>query len=208
MELIGRDRSKGPERGVGGRGHGRRVSSQGAQAERNLELKARLGSPQAALSACGRLGATDHGVLRQRDTYFAVHRGRLKLREEDGRSELIAYHRPDLGAARESSYRRVPVADSPALSAALGETLGVLAVVAKERRLLVWEGVRIHLDRVEGIGDFVEFEAPLGAGSPRRAAQRLLAVLVDTLGVREEDRVAVGYVDLIREADGPGAGAG
>ena len=37
---------------------------------------------------------------------------------------------------------------------------GTLVVVEKRRRLLLWEGVRIHLDEVEGLGSFVELEAP------------------------------------------------
>jgi predicted adenylyl cyclase CyaB len=185
------------------------ASAKSDGARRNLELKARLRSRDAALKSCEGLGGADHGVLRQRDTYFAAAHGRLKLREEDGRAELIAYHRPDIAAERESSFHRVAVADPAALAAALAATLGIVAVVGKERRLFIWQGVRIHLDRVAGLGDFVEFEAPLGAGSPIGSARSLLAVLASRLGIREEDRVAVGYVDLIRRAspEDPGPAA-
>ncbi len=36
-----------------------------------------------------------------------------------------------------------------------------VVVVSKRRRLFLWEGVRIHLDEVEDLGNFVEFEAVL-----------------------------------------------
>jgi adenylate cyclase, class 2 len=51
---------------------------------RNIELKVRDRDPGGSLAASGALGAEDRGLLVQRDTYFAVARGRLKLREEDG----------------------------------------------------------------------------------------------------------------------------
>src|SRR5918997_2947193 len=90
-------------------------------ARRNVELKARDGDPAATLARALAAGAEGRGVLRQRDTYFAVRRGRLKLREEDpGGATLIAYERPDEAAERVSSYRLVPVPDPDALRAALG----------------------------------------------------------------------------------------
>ena len=85
----------------------------------------------------------------QRDTYFRVAEGRLKLREEEpGEAHLIAYSRPDDAAVRVSSYRVVP-ARRRARSPRWSETLGVDVVVEKRRHLLLWETVRIHLDEVE-----------------------------------------------------------
>jgi len=44
---------------------------------RNVELKARDADPEATLRRALELGASDEGVLRQRDTYFGRARGRL-----------------------------------------------------------------------------------------------------------------------------------
>src|SRR3954468_15082144 len=113
---------------------------------RNVELKARDPHPERSLDPALALGAEDRGELRQRDTYFAAPRGRLKLREQEpGGAELIAYERADAAEARESRYRIAPVADPAALREALAAALGTVAVVEKRRHLLVWEGVRIHL---------------------------------------------------------------
>ena len=99
------------------------------------------------------------GVLVQRDTYFRVPEGRLKLREESpGGAALIQYARDDRPEARESRYRITPVEDPETLRRSLDEALGTLVVVDKERRLLLWEGVRIHLDTVRGLGSFLELE--------------------------------------------------
>ncbi|HEY1566539.1 MAG TPA: CYTH domain-containing protein, partial [Solirubrobacteraceae bacterium] len=69
----------------------------------NLEIKARDADPGATAERCRALGAADHGVLEQRDTYFDGRHGRLKLRAQDGAgAELIAYRRPDAAEAQES----------------------------------------------------------------------------------------------------------
>src|SRR5215218_2727611 len=119
---------------------------------RNVELKALDPDPVRSLAVCLQLGADDRGVLRQRDTYFRVRRGRLKLREEEpGGATLIQYERPDAAAARESRYRLSPVPQPDELRASLDAALGTLVVVDKQRHLLLWDGVRIHLDTVDGL---------------------------------------------------------
>jgi homotetrameric cytidine deaminase len=128
---------------------------------RNLEIKARDADPRRSLEAALALGADDQGELTQRDTYFAGARGRLKLRQQTpGEAELIQYRRPDEGGPRVSEFRLVPVGDPRALEQALDAALGTLVVVEKRRRLLLWEGVRIHLDDVAGLGAYLELEAP------------------------------------------------
>ena len=128
---------------------------------RNLEIKARDADPRRSLEAALALGADDRGELTQRDTYFAGARGRLKLRQQTpGEAELIQYRRPDAAGPRVSEFRLVPVGDVAALEQALDAALGTLVVVEKRRRLLLWEGVRIHLDGVAGLGTYLELEAP------------------------------------------------
>ena len=128
---------------------------------RNLEIKARDADPRRSLEAALALGADDQGELTQRDTYFAGARGRLKLRQQTpGEAELIQYRRPDEAGPRVSEFRLVPVGDVAALEQALDAALGTLVVVEKRRRLLLWEGVRIHLDGVAGLGTYLELEAP------------------------------------------------
>ncbi|HEV8152457.1 MAG TPA: class IV adenylate cyclase, partial [Solirubrobacteraceae bacterium] len=130
-----------------------------APPRRNVELKARDPDPERTLRLALAAGAEDRGVLVQRDTYFAAPRGRLKLREEQpGEAHLIAYDRRDGTEARVSRYRLARAADPGALREALDAALGTVATVAKRRRLLIREGVRIHLDEVEGLGHFVELE--------------------------------------------------
>lgn len=165
---------------------------------RNIELKARDLDPERSLAVCHSVGAEPRGLLRQRDTYFAAPLGRLKLREEEGAAaQLIAYERGDLAAQRESTYRIVAAEDAAGLKAALTQTLGVRVVVSKERRLFVWRGVRIHLDRVDDLGSFLELEAVIveGALGPDDA-ERMIATLRRDLGIEIEDLIGQSYSDL------------
>ncbi len=165
----------------------------------NVELKGRLHDPADALARALALGAVDHGLLQQRDTYFPARSGRLKLREIEGApAELIAYSRADAGPAALSRYVRAP-ADA-GLAEALTEALGTRVVVTKQRRLLIWENVRIHLDEVQGLGAFLEFEAVLGPSDSRAEGESKLARLQTQLGIRDEDLIAVGYADLLEQS--------
>jgi homotetrameric cytidine deaminase len=164
---------------------------------RNVELKARDQDPEATLAAALGHGAADQGVLRQKDTYFAAREGRLKLREEEDGATLIAYARADAAAARTSAYHLVAVPDPAALAAALDASLGTVVVVEKFRRLLLWEGVRIHLDSVEGLGTWVELEAVAAADSDLGDEHRKVAELRAVLNLKDEDVVAQGYAALL-----------
>jgi homotetrameric cytidine deaminase len=169
---------------------------------RNVELKARDPDPARTLALALQAGAEDLGEITQRDTYFSGARERLKLREQEpGDSELIAYGRPDETQARVSEYRRVLVGDAQALREALDAGLGTLVVVDKRRRLLLWDGVRIHLDEVHGLGSFLELEAVAPEGSDLSAEQDKLERLRGELGVDDANLVATGYSDLL--LDGP-----
>ena len=170
-----------------------------AMARVNVELKARDPDPGATAARCAALGAQDRGVLVQRDTYFAGRHGRLKLREHAGAgAELIAYRRPDAVAPAQSGYVRAAAAEPEALREALDAALGTVVVVAKRRRLLLWENVRIHLDDVDGLGTFLELEAIVAPdGSDLAQARAKVARLRDELAIEDDALVAEGYSELL-----------
>jgi homotetrameric cytidine deaminase len=202
-------------------GHGRDDNLAAAldASMRNVELKASDPDPARTLERALALGAEDRGEFRQRDTYFAGATGRLKLREhETGGSpmwdelieyshELIGYTRPDSTEARTSTYLRVPVADVAPLLEALDAAYGTLVTVAKRRHLLIWEGVRIHIDDVDGLGTFLELEAVAEADSDLTAEHDKVERLRAELGVEDANLVATSYADLLLEATGGPDGA-
>ena len=168
---------------------------------RNIELKARDPDPARSLQVSLGMGASDEGWLHQADTYFRVRNGRLKLREEDTTSHLISYERSDDAVARESRYRLVPISDPAGLKDALGDALGVLVVVEKSRRLLLWHGVRIHLDEVRGLGSFIEIEAVADPASDLSTEHRRASELQDALAITPDRIVAFSYSDELLRID-------
>jgi homotetrameric cytidine deaminase len=164
---------------------------------RNVELKSRDPDPARTLELALKLGASDEGEIEQRDTYFGGSRARVKLREQTpGEDELIAYRRPDDDEARVSDYLRVPVPDAAALKEALDAAYGTKVVVAKRRRLLLWENVRIHLDEVEGLGSYMELEGLVDGGDDGPARARVER-LREELEIDAANLVAGSYSDLL-----------
>jgi predicted adenylyl cyclase CyaB len=164
---------------------------------RNLEIKAPCADLAGARHAVRQLGAREGGIETQTDTYFHVPNGRLKLREIEGKpAYLIWYDRPDQSAVRTSAYYLVPVADAPTTKAALAAALGVRGVVAKRREIHFWHNVRIHLDTVAGLGDFLELEAVLSEGDDEEVSQQRLDRLIAVLGIKAAGTLGPSYLDL------------
>ncbi len=169
---------------------------------RNLEFKAELREPGLARTVLERAGAKRIGKARQVDTYFRVPSGRLKRRLTEGSPpEYIFYTRPDDGAPKVSVYSRMTDAQA---KARFGEQeMHTRCVVAKSRELWKLGPTRIHLDEVEGLGWFLEFERELSEDEVNmdRAhgdLKRLRQQLAPTLG----ETISRGYADLL-EAEAP-----
>jgi adenylate cyclase class IV len=166
---------------------------------RNIEIKARIDSFEARLPHARALADGAPEMIEQDDTFFAVALGRLKLRQfADGSAELIHYHRPDVPEARASDYVRVPVPDAAALREALARGCGVLGRVRKCRLLLRVGPTRVHLDRVEGLGDFIELEVVLHEGQSDDEGRVIAEQLMQRLGLGDAPRLAGAYLDLGR----------
>jgi len=167
---------------------------------RNIEIKARLADgieallPQARALAGGR----EPVLIDQDDSFYAVPHGRLKLRRfADGTAELIHYSRGDSTDAKASDYVRVAVPDAAALHEALQRANGLVGRVRKRRWLLRVGATRIHLDRVEGLGDFMELEVVLGDSQSDEEGRATAEGLMRALGLADAARIAGAYMDLL-----------
>ena len=84
--------------------------------------------------------------------------------------------------------------------------LGVAAVVRKQREVLLLGNVRIHLDRVEGLGEFIEFEAVLAEGAAGDSERAKVQELMARFGIAQSDLEGQAYVDLLaQQLRGPGS---
>jgi len=166
---------------------------------RNIEIKVRVDDLERCAAILREdLGARDAGVLEQRDVFLPSRSGRLKLRfENDQRAQLILYERADAARLRASDYELLPIDDGDAFLAVAARAWGLGGEVRKTRRLFWLDNLRVHLDRVEGLGCFVEIEAVVDAqndaGRCRDAAHRLLSAL----GLDASAAESRAYVDLL-----------
>jgi len=163
---------------------------------KNLELKASLSSVASGRKIARFIGATNGGILHQTDTYFDVQEGRLKLREIDSkRVELIYYKRANRRGSRFSHYMVIPVPNSTEFKKSLLDAYSKRAVVKKVRRLFLYENSRIHIDSVDGLGNFVEFEVPVARGKVQAVA--LMNFLKKAFRISSRSIVASSYGDLL-----------
>ena len=166
---------------------------------RNIEIKARITSVESLLSQARALADGEPVTIDQDDSFFNVPQGRLKLRQfADGSAELIHYHRADSPDTKASDYVRVPVPDPAALREALARACGLLGRVQKQRLLLMAGHTRIHLDRVAGLGDFMELEVVLADGQSDAEGAAVAEALMHALGLADAHRLAGSYLDLMQ----------
>ena len=165
---------------------------------RNLEIKARVRDLSRLRERAVSLGARPAGVLAQVDRYFEIEGAcRVKLREIDGTSfELIRYDRPEATEVRTSDYGVTRLAPDGAALAAW-RSRPPLRTVAKTRELLLLDNVRIHLDRVEGLGDFLELEAVVDETHDERSCRAAIDRLLAEFGVERDTLVRASYSDLL-----------
>jgi len=165
---------------------------------RNIEIKARVADLEAIRQRAA--GLTSHAgeIIEQRDTFFRVSNGRLKLRElGDGTGELIFYERPDQPGPKQSRYWRAPIIDPAALIAVLTAAFGARGVVEKRRLLVLVGQTRIHLDDVRGLGAFVELEVVLADNQSVAEGEGIARDLLTKLGIEDTSLEPRAYIDLL-----------
>ena len=164
----------------------------------NFEFKARLRDAAHIRATLKRQRARFLGTDHQVDTYFRVPSGRLKIREGRIENSLIFYQRNNSAHARRSTVEMMLLPRRNSVRAILSRALGVLAVVDKRREIYFVGNVKIHLDRVRGLGTFLEVEAMTRSGDLKKV--RAQAVKFQKLfNITAKDIVPQSYSDLILE---------
>uniref|UniRef100_A0A8C2EV20 Si:ch211-156b7.4 n=1 Tax=Cyprinus carpio TaxID=7962 RepID=A0A8C2EV20_CYPCA len=147
----------------------------------NVEIKAVLRDLPYLTQRAKELSGSDGTVIRQQDTFFKIPAGRLKLRDfQDG-----------------TNYSITPTNDPQGLVKVLTDALGQVGQVKKERRLYMVGQTRVHVDCVEGLGDFMELEVVMKEQQSREEGAAIANQLMLDLGVKEEDLIDGAYMDLL-----------
>src|SRR5574337_21635 len=168
----------------------------------SIEVKARCDDLGRLREACESLGAEGQEPERQVDTYFCVNQGRLTLRESlESGAELIYYIRDDAAGLQESHYDLYPVEDPEGLKALLANALGISVVVAKRRQTFVLGNVRIHLDKVQGLGGFVELHGTVDEPGELPLIADEVRGVQEMLGIDPQSLVNESYAVLAAAAE-------
>jgi predicted adenylyl cyclase CyaB len=163
----------------------------------NIEIKTAVPDLERVESRITAMNAEYQWTHRQRDTFFNVRSGYLKLRVVEGEpSELIAYVREAGTLPRPSDYEVVRIAHAAELESALSRSLGIRGMVEKTRRLFVWRHTRIHLDEVKNLGQFLELET-VASGINLQEARREADLVIDALGLSPTDFLDRPYLELL-----------
>ena len=166
----------------------------------NVEIKARCGDPESIRDILTREEADFRGTDRQVDTYFPCSKGRLKLREGNIENNLIYYERSFTAGPKTSHCMLHSTGKHSGLKEILSRSLGIRVIVEKQREIYFLGNIKIHLDRVKGLGSFLELEAVFdGSGAGLAEQQRKLDFRMEEIGVREVDLVAASYEGLLAE---------
>jgi adenylate cyclase len=165
---------------------------------RNIEVKARIASVEAMSPRVRPLADQGPFAIDQDDTFFECANGRLKLRVASNQEgELIFYRRNDDTGPKPSFFLRSPVPAVDALRDLLVAAYGTIGRVLKHRTLFLIGRTRVHLDRIAGLGDFLELEVMLAEAEDDASGTREAQELMHRLGVDSAACVAGAYVDLL-----------
>jgi predicted adenylyl cyclase CyaB len=170
---------------------------------RNVEIKARIASVEALTSSVAALADQGPIEIEQDDTFFLCARGRIKLRAFSAtEGQLIFYRRANQAGPKESRFVISPTGSPDSLRDALALAYGTAGRVRKHRTLYLVGRTRVHLDRVEGLGEFLELEVVLAEGETWDAGAKEARALMTALGLSDDQLVEGAYVDLLhRDAE-------
>lgn len=199
----------------------RNMSAAVEPTKRNIEIKARIADDagfERRVKIAKKLTSTDGEILKQRDVFYKVANGRLKLRVQvrltvvcvwislsicdsfqNGTAMLIQYARPDVSGPKLSEFDVLDASEPDKLDRMLSNSLGVMGEVKKDRYLFLYEQTRIHLDKVVGLGTFLEFEVCLRPEQTTEDGTAIANDLIKLFEIKDTDLMTGAYMDELLE---------
>jgi adenylate cyclase class 2 len=166
----------------------------------NVEIKARCNDPSFIRNYLVNRGADFKGLDEQTDTYFNVTDGRLKLREGSIENNLIFYKRNDQPGPKRSHFHLVKIQDAAGLKHALERSCGIKMIVKKSREIYYIDNVKFHIDKVPGLGSFIEIEAGnILADKTEPELSDQCNFYLKEFHVQADDLIAESYSDMLLE---------
>ena len=166
----------------------------------NIEIKARVDDVSGIRNFLLQNHAEFIGVDHQKDIYFNVKKGRLKLREGNIENNLIYYERADIHGPKNSHFTLVKVTKSNELKDVLEKSIGIKVIVNKTREIYFIGNIKFHIDKVQNLGNFIEIEASnMNAVIPEEKLLEQCEYYMNKFEIKPGDLVTNSYSDLLEE---------
>lgn len=164
----------------------------------NVEIKVRCSNPGFIRNYLKENKAEFKGTDYQRDTYFNVQNGRLKLRQGNIENALIHYERQNQSGPKSSQVSLYKVNDGDVLRNVLLSALGEKVTVEKKREIYFIDNVKFHLDEVPGLGSFAEIEAIDSDGTiGKERLQQQCEFYLKAFNINAKDLLTDSYSDML-----------
>jgi predicted adenylyl cyclase CyaB len=167
---------------------------------KNIELKVVIDNPNQVQKILHKIGAKLKEHLYQVDTYFNCKEGRLKTREINHKNfQLIFYNRPNTENSKISDYKIIKLnkQELKEQKSYLEKNKGIKIKVIKKRELWIYKNTRIHLDKVNNLGNFLELETVV---KNQKTLQQLIiehGQIIKLLGLVDYPVIGQSYSDLL-----------
>lgn len=161
----------------------------------NLEVKIKIDSNAKLEKSVRSIKAIYKGMLVQKDIYYKIDKGLLKLRIENGSFNLIKYCRDEV-KKRWSDYEILKL-EGKNVEKFLSQILKVKAVVEKKRKLYLYKNTRIHIDEVKSLGSFLELETVVV--KDKKSASAEFDEVVRLLNLDLSKQIKSSYLNLLKK---------
>lgn len=162
----------------------------------NLELKIRVASHQSLKKILEQIGAENRGMFSQKDVYYSIPNGLLKLRIENGNESLIFYNRNEKDKNRWSDFEVLEFAKGKG-EKFFNNLFDIEVIVKKKRELFYYDDTRIHLDTVKFLGKFLELETLVING--KVDAKKRFEKIISILKLDKSKQIRKSYRDLLMD---------
>jgi predicted adenylyl cyclase CyaB len=135
--------------------------------------------------------------LKQIDVYYNCRACRLKLRKINNKKfELIFYKRPNASHSKISDYQILDINKNQVkiIKSILDNILGQKNIVKKTRVLYMYKNTRIHLDKVDKLGKFLELETIIKGNIKQARAEH--KKVINLLNLSKYKKLGKSYTDM------------
>ncbi len=159
-----------------------------------IEIKARCQNPERIKEILKTVDAKYQGCNNETDSYLKNNGHILKLRESGNVVTIFKYTE---ATTTNRLYRQV---SNSLMKDLLIKTCGLDKVITKHREIYIIDNVKINIDCVEGLGNFVEIEAE-SDDENRDTTLQLCKFYLSLMGIKQRDIIPFSYGDIVeREA--------